>query len=131
MIVINKSPTLTHLPYEKDKSSGVFPFSPGNNDIDADVFASVMKTAGETAWHAHYGKFLTPVGGPSETTQTVNLDDLNAREFIDLIEGTVDSVPLNEYLAFEDSGEQRKTVLAAIAKQLDAIAEIETKKAAA
>ncbi len=129
MIVINKSPTLTHLPWKQGKSTGTFSFVPGNNNIDPDILEAVMKEAGEEAWDAHYGNFLIPVGGPTETTKTVKVEELNAKEFIDLIEGTIDADKLSEYRTFEESGEQRKTVLAAIEKQAEAIAEIEKKKA--
>ncbi|BBO74405.1 hypothetical protein DSCW_18220 [Desulfosarcina widdelii] len=131
MIVVNTSPTLTHLPWKKGKARGEVSFYPGNNNVDPEIFEAVLKTAGEEDWKHHYGNFLVPVGKPTETTETVSLDDLTAKDFVELVDGTTDVAKLEEYRSFEASGSQRKTVLAAIDDQLEKIAEIEKKKAEA
>ncbi len=126
IIVISDKPNITHLPYKTKKRQGVYPFVPGRNEIDAEIFASVKALAGTDDWDGHYGTFLRPVGG--DEAELVEIKDLNAHDFIDLIQATMEVETLNEYRQFESGGAQRKTVVAAIDGQIEAIMKIaETK----
>jgi hypothetical protein len=125
MIVINKRPNITHLPYTLNGRKGVFPFVPGQNRIEAATWAAVKKAAGEKRMAAYYNSFLTTL-----EDGRIDAGELNADEFIDLIQGAMSLDLLEDYAKAESSreGGSRKTVMAAIEKQAAEIEEIETRK---
>lgn len=131
MIVVNKKPNITHMPYRHDGRKGKFSFVPGNNTIDPEVFRAVMKSAGEKRWTDHFGKFLKPIGGDAPEEE-IDPAALNADDAIDLIRGTMTVELLDKYAAAENArkGGPRTTVTKAIEQQLAQIEEIESKKSA-
>jgi len=120
MIVINKSITLTHLPYDNGVRKCVFSFQPGKNEIEDEIFDAVKAEIGEHAWDAYYGDFLTPVG--------VDLSAIAHSDAVKLINGTFDPAKLKEYQTAEEAGKNRQAILAAIEKQVTAVGEIDKKK---
>jgi len=128
MIVVNKKPNITHMPYASGRKKGVFSFIPGQNSIDADVWQAVKKAAGEKRM-AHYGRFLKPIG-ENASDESVDPAKLNADEFIELIGGAMTLELLDSYAQAENSrkGGARKTVMEAIDKQAEEIRAIEAKK---
>ncbi len=128
MIIVNKKPNITHLPYKQDNRSAVFSFVPGQNTIDAQAWQAIKKEAGEKRM-AHYSSFLKPIGEEA-AEQQIDPSKLNAEEFIDLIGGAMSLDILSAYAEAENSrkGGPRKTVLEAIERQAAEINEIELKK---
>jgi len=129
MIVINKKPNITHMPYTRNKRSFVQTFVPGQNVIDAETWQAIRKTAGDRM-QVHYDAFLKPIGGQD---QDVDPAKLSAEDFIELIGGAMTLELLDQYLAIENSrkGGARKSVVEAMEKQAAAINEIEARKASA
>jgi hypothetical protein len=130
MIVINKKPNITHMPFTLDGKKGMYSFSPGQNRIDSRVWAAIKKTAGDKRMQAHYNAFLKPIGGQD---QEVDPAKLNADDFIELIGGAMTLELLDQYATVENSrkGGGRKSVIEAIDKQAAQIRDIEEKKAKA
>ena len=119
MIVINKKPNITHMPYALDGRKGKFSFAPGRNTIDANVWRAVLKEAGEKRFSAHYGKFLKPIGEDAPE-EKIDPSTLNAHDAIDLVNGTMTVELLDQYTAAENDRKSgpRKMVLEAIERQL-------------
>jgi len=130
MIVVNKKPNITHMPYHQDGRKGVFNFVPGQNEIDPATWAAVKKEAGEKRMALHYSSFLKPVGADAAEEQ-IDPASLNADEFIDLIQGAMSLDLLTQYAEAETKrrGGPRKTVMDAIEKQAEEIKEIDENKA--
>lgn len=128
MIVVNKKPNITHLPYQAGKRKGIFSFSPGQNEIDPTVWQAVKKTAGDERMQAYYAKFLKAIG--EEKGVPADPATLNADEFIDLINGAMELDLLDQYAKAETSrkGSARKSVMEAIEKQSAEIRAIEDAK---
>ena len=130
MIVVNKKPNITHMPYRKGNRPAVFSFVPGQNQIDSETWAAVKKEAGEKRMKAHYSAILKPIG-ETEPEKLTDPASLNADEFIDLIGGAMTLELLDGYAQAENSrkGGARKTVMEAIERQAEEIREIEENKA--
>jgi hypothetical protein len=128
MIVVNKKPNITHLPYAAGKRRGVFSFAPGQNQIDPEIWQAVKETAGKKRMQAHYAKFLKPIG--EETDAPVDPSTLNAEDFIDLIGGAMEPALLDRYAQVENGrrGGPRKTVMEAIERQTAEIRAIDDAK---
>ena len=129
MIVVNKKPNITHMPYRQGNRPGVFSFVPGQNQIDPEIWAAVKKEAGDKRMKVHYSAILKPIG-ESEPEQLTDPASLNADEFIDLIGGAMTLELLDNYAQAESSrkGGARKTVMEAIERQAEEIKEIEANK---
>lgn len=130
MIVVNKKPNITHLPYQAGKRKGIFSFAPGQNEIDPAVWQAVKETAGKARMQGHYAKFLKPIG--EENQAPVDPSTLNAEDFIDLISGAMDLALLDRYAQVEKrrKGGPRKTVVEAIDRQIAEIRAIDDAKKA-
>jgi hypothetical protein len=128
MIVVNKKPNLTHLPYAVGKRRGVFSFKPGQNPIDPEIWQAVKETAGKKRMQVHYSHFLKPFG--EENDAPVDPAALNAEDFIDLIGGAMELALLDRYAQVEKSrkGGPRKSVMEAIDKQAAEIRAIDDAK---
>ena len=128
MIVVNKKPNITHLPYTAGKRKEIFSFAPGQNQIDPEIWQAVKETAGKARMQAHYAKFLKPIG--EEIDAPVDPATLNAEDFIDLISGAMHLDLLEQYARAESSrrGGPRKSVMEAIDKQAAEIRAIEDAK---
>ena len=131
MIVVNKKPNITHLPYTQDGRKDVFSFKPGQNEVAPEVFSAVCEQIGEKRWKTHYSSFLKPIGGLEPQGAAVDITTLSADDAVDLAAGTMEMARLDAYAAAESSRKAgaRKTVLAAIDKQRAEIEAIEKAKA--
>jgi hypothetical protein len=128
MIVVNKKPNITHLPYQTGKQKGIFSFAPGQNEIEPAIWQAVKKTAGDERMQAHYSKFLKPIG--EEKGVPADPATLNADDFIDLINGAMELDLLEQYAKAESARKNgaRKSVMEAIEKQSTEIRAIEDAK---
>lgn len=126
IIVISDRPNITSLPYNTGKIKGVFDFLPGKNEIEHEVWSAIAREAGEDM--KHYRTFLKPLEISPDESGKIDLAALSAEEFISLIDNTMDTGELSGFYGFESGGKSRKTVLAAIAAQVERLNAIDIKK---
>ena len=128
MIIIYDKANTLNLPFV-DEVKGVkyFKFVPGRNEVDSKTWEAILKYNG--ARFDHYGRFLRPLNEEAAGDDGIDYAALNVKELSELIENTMDIGELGEIEAAEKSREkgERKSVLNAIEKQIEAITAFDKK----
>ena len=107
------------LPYHSKEGAVCFlELMPGRNDVDSAILEAVQKHLSEDKWD-HYMRHID-IEEIVQEDGSEDYSNLNAKDFVALIKGTMDLDKLALYTEYEDGQEKsRKSVLDAIEDQVD------------
>lgn len=105
------------LPYNDKMGNVMFlELMPGRNDVDGDILDAVQKHLSEDKWD-HYMRHID-IEEIVQEDGSEDYSDLNAKDFIPLIKGTMELDQLVMYAEYESGQDKpRKSVLDAIKDQ--------------
>ncbi len=148
MIVLSDKPGIITLPYILDGKQCFFDFTPGKNEISPDVWKAIVSQnkARMDNCHSKFLRVFQPkvehIEHPEEDLpegdlpldieigeEGIDFPSLSTHSALDLIENTMQTDELNEYLSIEKQSKRpRKVVVKAIEDKIFEIEEFEKKR---